>query len=323
MLHDSLTPPIWPSSGPSSGNDRFARTIRTDHHKGCRIALIGLPDDLGIRLNNGRTGAAAGPAAFRAALARYGTPFDADNKRELPIIFDAGDVAPIAGADHNALNETHRRITDALQAVHRAGMIPICIGGGHDLTFPSVRALALHNASAVGGVSIDPHLDVRETIGSGMPFRSLIEASHLEPARFSVLGIGRFTNSRAHTEWLGSRGGAITTIASLRADPLAALRTALNRAGRDSFLTFDLDAIDAAAAPGVSAINPAGLSPHDAAAICEAAGADPRIRHFDIMELSPPHDPDGRTARIAALLFLSFLAGFARRDQSHHAGATP
>jgi formiminoglutamase len=175
----------------------------------------------------------------------------------------------------------------------------------------------------VGGINIDPHLDVRETIGSGMPFRALIEAHHLEPARFTTLGAGRFTNSRAHSDWLASRGGTITPITALLRDPAAAIKTALNHAGHRAFVSFDLDALDAAFAPGVSAINPAGLSPLIAAALCEAAGADPRVQHFDLMELSPPHDPDGRTARLAALLFLSFLAGFTRRDQAPHPGANP
>jgi arginase family enzyme len=49
----------------------------------------------------------------------------------------------------------------------------------------------------------------------------------------------------------------------------------------------------------------------DAVRLAEAAGRDARVGHFNIMELCPPHDPDGRTARVAALLFLSFIAGWA------------
>ena len=68
-------------------------------------------------------------------------------------------------------------------------------------------------------------------------------------------------------------------------------------------------------APGVSAVNPMGVTPAIAASVAEQAGSNPMVRHFDIMELSPTHD-DGRTARLAALLFIHFLAGFERRSHA-------
>lgn len=305
---------------------RFAGSIQIGSDPvGCRIALLGLPDDLGVRLNHGRPGAANGPTAFRAALAKYGTRWDASNSRSLAEvgIWDAGDVRPAEGSDEAALHETHRRITDALLSIHRAKLLPVCIGGGHDLTFPALRALAHHAGACIGGVNIDPHLDVRETIGSGMPFRALIDGGHLDASRFTVLGAGRFTNSVEHARWLNDRGGTIIGIEELQRDVPGRLKHALDRASgvdrvdsRDAhpvFVSFDLDALDAAHAPGVSALNPCGLTPGEGAIIAETAGSDPRVRHFDLMELCPEHDEQGRTARIAALLFLHFVAGFAAR----------
>lgn len=315
MTLPHLQPADWPAVSPG----RFAGGIARGPNppKGAAIALIGLPDDLGIRLNGGRAGAALGPTAFRAAMAKFGVAFDAGSSRAIPdIVWDAGDIAPVPGADAAALNATHARVTEALLEVHRAGLLPVCVGGGHDLTFPSVRALAQHRGGAVGGINIDPHLDVRENPGSGMPFRALIEGRHLDPRRFSTLGVGRFSNSRAHVEWLGSRGGAIAPIEELARDPAAGFRASAARAGDDAFVSFDLDSIDGADAPGVSAVNPAGLTPREAAIIVRAAGADPRVRHFDLMELNPAHDDDGRTARVAAFLFLNFVSAFAGRDQS-------
>jgi arginase family enzyme len=86
----------------------------------------------------------------------------------------------------------------------------------------------------------------------------------------------------------------------------------------DLFVSFDLDVLDAAHAPGVSAINPAGWTCARPKPGWRACGADPRVRCFDLMELNPAHDPDGRTARVAAHLFLSFLQGFARNDDAAH-----
>ena len=72
------------------------------------------------------------------------------------------------------LEATHRRVTAATTALLDAGLFPIAIGGGHDLTFPFVRAIAAEH-SGLAGVYFDAHLDVRETRGSGMPFRRLVE----------------------------------------------------------------------------------------------------------------------------------------------------
>jgi hypothetical protein len=61
---------IWPDD---LREDRFATTVARTDPAGCRVALLGMPDDLGVRMNGGRVGAAEGPYAFRSALARYGT----------------------------------------------------------------------------------------------------------------------------------------------------------------------------------------------------------------------------------------------------------
>ncbi|GAB4554078.1 MAG: formimidoylglutamase [Phycisphaerales bacterium] len=305
---------------------KFAGTIRHDSDDGCAIALVGLPDDTGVALNNGRPGAQRGPAAFRAALASYGNPWDARDAAELPpVVYDAGDVVPVttdeAGGDPvQALHATHERITEALFAVHKRGLMPVCVGGGHDLTYPCVRALSQHLGAGVAGVNVDAHLDVRETDGSGMPFRAGIENGFIDATRFIEFGVARFGNSRAHCEWLQSRFAEIVTVdRAVSGDSTPASAMAFAFDGRTQgdepaggFVSIDLDAIDGAMSVGVSAVNPNGLTVQHCCEFAERAGAHPGVRHFDIMELNPRHD-DGRTARIAALLFLHFVAGYRTR----------
>lgn len=281
------TPPQWPADLPAS---RFAATIRRDSPAGCRVALLGLPDDTGVRMNHGRAGAAGGPAAFRAALARYGAA-DAG----LPAVFDAGDIVPGA-----ALDETHARVTAAAAALLDFGLFPIAVGGGHDLTFPFVRAVAQKHPR-LAGVYFDAHLDVRETAGSGMAFRQLVEECGVRALHLH--GFRPLVNSREHLAWFKAHGGKIHSDRARAAWP----------AGRHLFVSFDLDVLDAAHAPGVSAANPAGWTVREAETWVRACGADERVRCFDLMELNPAYDPDGRTARVAAHLFLTFLAGFAQR----------
>lgn len=325
MLIPHTTPPHWPSIAPG----RFAERIRRATGAGidasdCRLALIGLPDDLGVSLNSGRIGAAHGPAAFRAALARYGTTWDAGTDKDLRVgVVDVGDVIPASGQGQreSTLNETHDRVTEALLAVHAAGLVPVCVGGGHDLTFPTVRALSKFVGGPVGGRNIDAHLDVRETVGSGMPFRALIEGGFVDAKQFAVLGAGRFANSPEHVKWLLGKGGHLTIT------PQGRSRESDEKpeygVTRARFVSFDMDAIDGSQAPGVSAVNPCGISVREGLMIVDALARDPAVRHFDIMELNPSHDdpawdakyPErvGKTARIAALLFLTFVAAFAER----------
>lgn len=300
---------------------RFAALIDSTTPNGCSIALIGLPDELGVRLNGGRPGASAGPDAFRAALARFGASYDGLDQRDISVrVYDAGNIAPAPGNGPDALHATHERITEALHAIHGLGFLPICIGGGHDLTFPAVRALAQTVGRPVGGINMDAHLDVRPEVGSGMPFRALIEGGHLDPARFLVLGAGRFTNAQAHCEYLSQRGARIVPVESIF-DGTFTINEAFDHATSQhnapqatTFVSIDLDAIDGAQAPGVSAVNPMGLAVSYAAQVASAAGKHTAVRHFDLMELSPPNDgPAAPTARIAALLFLNFIRGFMDR----------
>ncbi len=289
QLPNTSAPP-WPGDTPAG---RFASTMRTDSSDGCTIALLGLPDDTGVRLNNGRTGAAGGPKAFRAALSRYGVADSAAGY--LPLVFDAGDVMPTG-----SLEKTHERVTEATTALLDRGLFPIAIGGGHDLTYPFVRAVAA-KFPKLAGIYFDAHLDVRETSGSGMPFRRLVEDCGV--SALHLHGFRPLVNSLEHLDWFRAHGG--------RTHPENA-KVALPKA-KNLFVSFDLDVLDAAHAPGVSALNPAGWNVREADAWVRACGADPRVRCFDLMELNPAHDPDGRTSRVAAHLFLTFLQGYAQR----------
>jgi formiminoglutamase len=305
------TVPLWPAFDPA----RFASNVHASP-EGCRVALLGLPDDTGVRLNVGRPGAAAGPAALRRALAGYGVGYDAKRGAPLAVsVFDAGDVEPAAGHDEAALHETHRRVEAAARALQAAGLLVVAVGGGHDLTLPTVRALSRERGRAVGGVNLDAHLDVRKRVGSGMPFRSLLEGGFVDARAFVEVGLGRFANEQGDFEWLAAEGAELVMVGDATCDQGDCERwLRLAASAGAAFLSVDLDCLDAAVAPGVSARNPQGLSVAQVAAVCEAAGANPAFHHFDLMELCPERDDDGRTARVAAHLLLSFLAGFAARQ---------
>lgn len=296
-----ILPPVYPPAAPSKLASAIvcAPPAVLPRLPNGAICLLGMPDDVGVSMNGGRPGAKGGPAAFRSALARYGVREPMGLDHPLPPIGDAGDIVP-----GDTLDETHARVSAAATAIIQAGMFPVGIGGGHDLTFAFVRA-ACRSLGVDSGAYIDAHLDVRAEPGSGMPFRALVD--HCGVRTLVCVGAEPFVNSREHAAWFTSHGGR-----QIPTDEAVARPATLFPEDR-AFLSLDLDAINVSQAPGVSAINPGGIDASDAAAICLHAGGNPRVRCFDIMELNPLFDLDFRTARVAVYCFLHFLVGYSSR----------
>lgn len=299
------TPPQTPIE-PHAG--RFSERVKpisayqpkTFHRK--PFAILGMPDDTGVRLNNGRPGAKEGPAAIRRVLSKMGVKKPGFGV--WPMVYDAGDVLP-AGDD---LDETHRRVSEASAALVRAGFFPIGLGGGHDLTFAFVRGVinGLPGDEAPrAGVYLDAHLDVRETQGSGMPFRRLVEDCGIES--LTIAGFEGKFNSVAHFEWFLLHGGNVFDFERPGLMIESVEDTEEDGEQPPYFASLDLDAIDASQAPGVSAANPCGVLAQTAKSWIQDTLDSPALRCFDIMELSPPHDDHDRTARLAAYLFLEAL----------------
>ncbi|MDX1625554.1 MAG: formimidoylglutamase [Wenzhouxiangellaceae bacterium] len=307
------TAPHWPER--RSG--RFASRIADAHadpgaltaggpaalsaagHRFRGIGLLGLADDRGVALNGGRTGAAGGPRAFRRALAGYGAARSvALADFDVPVV-DLGDIVP-----GDSLDETHDRVTATVRAMLDADLMPVGIGGGHDMAFPELRAVVDGLTGPAGldldGIYFDAHLDVREEPGSGMPFRAIVE--HGGIGTLALHGFDPLSNTPEHLAWFRDHGGNLVDWPAHQWPRSSA-----------QFVSVCLDVVAMAEAPGVSAPAPAGWPAARLAEYVEQAGRQPAVCCFDIMELSPPYDEQDRTARLAAHLFLRFLAGLAQR----------
>jgi formiminoglutamase len=296
----------------SGGADdpRIGQLVRHDPVSG-GVALIGYADDRAIANGRGRGGAADGPTEARRFLNRL-TPGDRGELERLPI-FDLGDAADRAAS----IEELHAAVEDAALEALRAGACVVLLGGGHDGAYASHSALLRAVTGRVGAVNVDAHLDVRPLrdgqITSGTPFRRLAERWG---SRYGLveLGVQPQHNARVHRAFCEERGFAIVTLAQARETGVPeAFARALRQEGEALAVSLDLDAVQAGSAPGVSAPCPDGLSAADLLACARLAGRDARVRVLDVMELSPPHDVDGRTARLAAAAVWSFLAGVAER----------
>jgi len=275
-----------------------------------RAVIAGFPVDEGVRRNGGRPGAAAAPAAVRRLLHRL-TP---DALAPGPFTdllgktLDGGDLAPSGdlARDQAALGE-------AVAGWLRAGAFVLVLGGGHEVAFGHFLGYAAL-ARPVEILNLDAHADVRERkdgLGhSGSPFREALEHPSGACRRYSVAGLQPHAVARAHLDLVTARGGQAVFAAQLTAERLRALFTALRG---PALVSFDLDAVDQAFAPGVSAPAARGLSPERWLEAAFLAGRSPTVTSVDLAELNPSTDRDDQAARLAAVTVWEILRGLAAR----------
>jgi formimidoylglutamase len=305
-------PPPSPLSGTRTDRDpRDPRApehfTRADEMPAQGPFLIGLPYDGGIPT---RPGARFGPRGLREALAGYGI---FSGEADIPHVADLGDLA-LPTMDGG---ESHARIEQVAERAFSAGGIPLFIGGDHGCTGSVIRGLAAARPRLrLALISIDAHLDVREyddasRLSSGTPFRRALECSILDGSHTAMIGLRRFANSRYYLDWTTQQGvhlHGVEAVAGRGARVLA--REVLEAVMKNAdalYLSVDMDAGDAAVAPGVSAPGAGGLSAREMIDLVSEIAAHPLLIGADIMELSPSNDPDGRTARLAARLLLEML----------------
>jgi formimidoylglutamase len=307
---------------PVQNDLRLRHLIRPYQGGPVQVGLLGAPSDAGVVQGGGRGGAALGPNAIREQLKRYGTAYNFERRSDLATLAmaDFGDLIP----DEKSVEETHRRLTGAVAAIVRLGAIPIVLGGGHDLTFGGVRGLADVVPGLIGGLAIDAHFDVRETVDgiitSGTPFRNILEKIQNIPGHsFIEIGGSGLVNARSHFEFLLATKAKVFSLAETRRKGMGPIvEKTLQIAGHRTeklFCSIDLDAVAQAFAPGVSAPSPEGLTPEEVSLASYLIGLHPKTAYFDVMELNPTFDQDGRTARLAAGVILHFLAGVALRKE--------
>ncbi|MFZ9691184.1 MAG: formimidoylglutamase [Phycisphaerales bacterium] len=326
VSHESLRPVKVDRPATAADDPRVGTLFAQRLNDSTRLVIVGFPVDEGVRRNGGRPGAAEAPAAIRHWLHRM-TPDPRDDGRMAALLartIDLGDVA--AGGD---LEQGQARLGEAIAPHLEAGRTVIVLGGGHETAFGVFLGhVAAGRRSFI--VNLDAHADVRplrEIDGvprghSGSPFRQAIEHASAACAGYAVAGLQATAVAAAHHDWMRSRGATPSFIDELprdadgRLDPLAAMppwKSPADDRHASIMATLDLDAVEACSAPGVSAPTPAGLPVDSWLAAAERLGADPRVASLDLVELSPPHDPEGRTARLAALTVWRFLRGWSGR----------
>lgn len=285
--------------------------IPSDAAKVC--VLIGVPQDIGVERNGGRSGAAAGPEAIRRALSRLtinGMHEQLASGRL--VIADAGDI----DADGKTLEQIHDEQHDVVSEVLRNGYLPIILGGGHDCAWPTIRAME-SAGNPYGVINIDAHADVRPLkegrAHSGSPFHQLLSLNepHLLPGGFAEFGLQHHSVAASHLAFVREHGMQVWMLDEIRDHETGyawGQAWEASAASQRVYVSLDMDAFTSAYAPGVSAPAVDGFAPQEVAAFLRHAARSGSLAAFDVVELNPRFDLDGRTAKLAALMIAEVIA---------------
>jgi agmatinase len=298
-----------------TGVRTFARCPHVRGTDGVDVAVVGVPFDTATSY---RAGARFGPEAIRAGstlLRPYHPPLDVDVFAAQSVV-DYGDLDVSPGNAERTLDQ----IAAGLEPPLRAGVTPLLLGGDHSITLGELRA----HAAARGPVAVvllDAHADTwdayyGERYFHGTVFRRAAEEGLVRPERSLLAGMRGPLYSAADLGAARELGFELLTGAELGAlTPEQYGARVRERVGdAPALLSFDVDVLDPAFAPGTGTPEVAGLSPAEALALLRAL-AGMSFVGFDVVEVSPAYDGPGQTTALVAasvayeLLALRAVAG--------------
>jgi agmatinase len=280
-------------------------------HGGTKVAVLGVPFDMGYHPT--RVGARSGPAHVRAhshLVAEHLDGFDVDLLADLGVV-DVGDAVVLPGDTAASFGAVQAAVAEIL----RAGATPLTFGGDGAVTLPQLRALHEVHGPGFAVLHLDAHTDAYDGIypheyNNANTFIHAVREGLLDPTRSLHVGM-------RDTAYRGTRG-VIGTALDLGYDVITAERIveigvpallADIRARFDGvpvYLCWDMDVFDPSVSPGVVTPSWGGLTVREGLQILRGMrGLD--FAAFDINTVSPPHDPQGVTAALAAQVAMECL----------------
>lgn len=283
-----------------AGIRTFMRLPHVTELDGVDAAAIGIPFDTGTSF---RSGARFGPEAIRSAsvlLRPFHTGFELDLLEAVSTV-DYGDL-PVAPGDTEG---TYRRIEQAFTPVVEAGVFPLVMGGDHSITLAELRTLArAHGPMAL--VQLDSHTDTWEAYFDqryfhGTTFKRAVEEGLVDPEASVQAGIRGSLYAASDLDDARSLGFRVIQSEELRSlGPDGFSAAVRERAGEQPvFLSFDIDFLDPAVAPGTGTPEVAGFSTAEAVTLLRSLRGI-RLAGCDVVEVSPPYDGPGQPTALAA-----------------------
>ena len=291
----------------------FMRLPHVTDAAGLDVAIVGVPFDGGTSY---RPGSRLAPREIRnqsSLIRQYSyfqkvAPFDRLN------VADVGDI----DAPPVSIEKCYDAVEARVGAIADATAKPLVVGGDHSITLPVLRALAKKHGP-LGLAQIDAHIDTwDEYFGGkyfhGTPFRRAIEEGIVDGARFIQIGIRGPMYGEADFDFHREHGIRMIDIDQVKDRGIASVVEEIRRvAAGPAYMTFDIDAVDPAFAPGTGTPEVGGLTSHEAQQLVRGL-AGLSLVGGDVVEVAPLFDGPGHiTSVLAANLMFEFLCVLARR----------
>lgn len=290
-----------------AGIPTFMRLPAFEDPAQVRIGLVGVPWDGGT---TNRAGARHGPREVRnmSSLMRKVHHVSRIAPYDLVRVGDLGD-APVNPID---LLDSLKQIEGFFSKLHQAGVVPLSVGGDHLVTLPIFRALARHRP--IGMVHFDAHSDTNDRyFGNnpythGTPFRRAIEEGLLDPHRTVQIGIRGSIYSAEDEAFAEECGIRVIHMEEFHDLGVAGTLAEVRRVVGDepTYITFDVDVLDPAFAPGTGTPEIGGMTTLDAQHLIRGLRGL-NLVGADVVEVSPPFDFGGATALVGATMMFELL----------------
>jgi agmatinase len=299
-----------------SGVRTFMRLPNTRDLENADAAIVGAPFDTGATF---RAGARFGPEGIRSVshlLRRYNPSLGVVIFDHLSVI-DYGDVPVVPGY----IEASYEKISEGLEPIHRAGVVPIVLGGDHSIALPELRAAAaVHGPLAL--VQFDSHPDTWDAYFGqkhthGTPFRRAVEEGLLDTSRSIQVGMRGSIYDEGDWNAAKEMGFDLVSTDEVRELGIPAVIDRIRERVGDAraYVSFDVDFVDPAFAPGTGTPEIGGFTSREAQEFVRGlVGLD--IVGCDVVEVYPAYDPAGITALVAANVAHEFLSLIAFRRKA-------
>jgi len=301
--------PVDPIKSPRfSGIKTFMRLPFIKKLEGVDFAIIGVPSDAGASF---RTGQREGPAAIRkvSALLRHHNPILNISPYDFLSGIDYGDLPVVPGY----IEEGYKRIEESLIPVLEAGIVPILLGGDHAITLPELRAITkIHGQVSL--IHFDSHSDtVDEYFGKpynhGTPFKRAVEENLLLVDNSIQVGLRGSIYSPEHLDIPKDLGFEVITTQEIREIGIEEVTKRIYDRIRQTkvFISFDIDFVDPAFAPGTGTPEVGGFTSSEAIELVRGLKGLNFVG-FDLVEVLPAFDPSEITALLATNIIYEFIS---------------
>ncbi len=302
---------LWQGRKDSLPGERFFHQvqcvdIRSHSLKNSKqTVFLGFRSDEGIRRNEGRVGAKAGPDTLRQQLAKLACHSSQQ-------FLDVGNIV----CHDQQLETAQQQFANLLSHCHQHGLKTIAFGGGHEIAWAHFNGLVSHYPK-IGIINFDAHFDLRPVLDgksatSGSPFWQIKQHCQQNqlPFDYCCLGIQPIANTQSlfkrADEW---------QVKYITAEQMNQESFAWQKAFLDKFmlhhdylyLTICLDVFAESFAPGVSAPQALGLNPWQALPLLKYIVQTGKVVSIDVAELSPLLDEEQKTSRLAAVIIAELL----------------